>query len=89
MEPVLVNKPCSKRSLSAGTDFQMCLICQPTTDERRYNLTVDGFLAFETALAERKDEVCTHLLGLIDDQVSFLAHNPLCHKSYKSMYTHK
>ena len=53
MEPVLVNK-LYKRSFSAGTDFQMCLICQATTDERLYNLTVDGFLAFKSALAERK-----------------------------------
>ena len=89
MEPVLVKKPCSKRSFSAGTDFQMCLICQATTDERLYNLTLDGFLAFKTALAERKDEVCTRLSGLIDDQVSFLAQNLLCHKSCKSVYTHK
>ena len=78
-----------KRQLSNDTDFTRCIICQSTTEHNPNNLTENGFGAFRHAVEQRHEDVYDRLWTLLQDEETFLSMKPICHRTWRSVYTNK
>ena len=85
MEPVLS----TKRSILLETNYELCIICQETSNDQLYKLTSRGIETFINAMEQRRGGVFDRLHSLVGDRENFLSNSPLCHRSCRSAYTHK
>ena len=79
----------SKRTNPVETNYEVCIICQKTSSDQLNKLTARGLETFRYAMKQRKDSVFYRLHSEIGDQESFLSKSPVCHRSCRSVYTHK
>ena len=85
MEPVFSNK----RSIPLEANYELCIICQDTSNDQLHKLTARGMETFINAMEQRRDGAFDRLYSLVGDCENFLSNLPLCHRSCRSAYTHK